>query len=107
MSLSNTKIIDAIGIEIGTGRAILTIADDWDWIDEHNHLVALQAKINSYFEFVESGQILDEYPDARGRQLVIDIIGRFPLPETAITFLKKAETVASEIEIIITQRWIP
>lgn len=104
MSLDNTNIIDAIGIDNATGNAVLTIADDWDWSDDRNHLVALQSKINMYLEFIESGQFCDEYPAASGRQFVIDVVSRYPIPEAATKFLQSAAATALEIDILITQR---
>jgi hypothetical protein len=104
MSLENSNMIDAIGIENSTGNAILTIADSWDWNDVHAHLLALQAKLNAYFEFIESGQILDSYPAAQGRRLVIDVITRFPVPDSGRDLLVKAAEVASQLEVTIRCR---
>jgi hypothetical protein len=67
MSLDQPNKVDAIGLEKGTDQTVLTIADSWDWTDEPKHLIALQAKLNSYLEFIESGQVWDEYPTAKGK----------------------------------------
>ncbi|WZP00674.1 DUF6572 domain-containing protein [Isosphaeraceae bacterium EP7] len=101
MSLQNQNIVDAIGVEISTESVVLTIADSWDWIDVHAHLSALQAKLNFYFEFIESGQIWDVYPSAKGRQLVIDVVARFPMPTSGRKLLEIASEVASQLEVII------
>jgi hypothetical protein len=34
------------------------------WSDEWQHLLALQAKLNAYFDFVQSGQIFEVRPEA-------------------------------------------
>ena len=106
MPLEHVNTVDFIGLENDTHHAVLTIADSWDWTDEHSHLLALQAKLNAYFEFIESGQVWDSYPAAKGRQLRIDIIFRFAPPAKAIEFLAQASDVASELDVLVShQTW--
>ena len=104
MSLDDVKVVDAVGIEKATGVVMLSIIDYWDWQNERQHLLALQDKLNAYFNFVESGQLYTEYPDAKGRSLCIDIIGKFPIPDTGLVFLEKASLVALELNIKVTHR---
>lgn len=96
MSLEQLNTVDAIGLENETGNVVLTIADSWDWTDKHCHLSALQEKMNAYFEFIESGQVWESYPDAKGRQLKINVVFRFAPPANATEFLAKAADVALE-----------
>lgn len=105
MSLESTDSVDAIGIDRETGYIVLTIADAWEWSDITAHLQALQAKLNAYFEFIESGQIWESYPSAKQRQLVIDIVMRFPPPSAANQFLSKATVVAKELNVILRHRY--
>jgi len=104
MSLDNFEVVDAIGTEIGTDTVVLSIMDSWDWSDQREHLAALQAKLNSYFGFVESGQIYDTYPQAARKSLRIDIVGRYSMPEAGLRFLEKASAVASRLNLTITHR---
>lgn len=104
MALDKPDEVDALGIENGTGFAVLTIADAWDWKDERAHLMALQAKLNAYLNFIESGQIWESYPDAEGKQVVIDVIGRFPVPQSGIDFFRRAADVTAELKIRIRHR---
>jgi hypothetical protein len=83
---------------------VLSIVDSWGLEDERRHLAALQEKLNAYFGFVESGQIYESYPDAVGKPLRIDIIGRAPIPPAGLAFLEKASVVASRLQISITHR---
>jgi hypothetical protein len=55
MSLDNLEVVDAVGTEKDSGTIVLTILDAWDWDDQGQHLLALQAKINVYLGFVGSG----------------------------------------------------
>ena len=62
MTLDNLEVVDAVGTERDGGTIVLTLFDAWDWDDQRQHLLALQAKLNAYFGFVESGQIDGVYP---------------------------------------------
>jgi hypothetical protein len=104
MSLDNLEVVDTVGTERDSGAIVLTIFDAWDWSDEREHLLALQAKLNAYFGFVESGQVYVDYPAAAGKALRIDIVTRYPVPDTALGFLEKAAIVASQLNITITHR---
>lgn len=101
MGLDKPNVVDAIGIETASGFVVLTIADSWDWLDERAHLLALQAKLNAYLRFIESGEISQSYPKAQDRQLVIDVIGRFPLPQIGIDFLTRASDACAELAVKI------
>jgi hypothetical protein len=104
MSLDKIELVDAVGTEKNTGTIVLNLLDAWDWNDERRHLLALQGKLNVYFEFVESGQIYEEYPTAVGRPLRIDILSRYPVPAVVRPFLEEAAKVAAQLNIGITQR---
>lgn len=104
MSLDNTQVVDALGTDRESGFAVLTIIDHWDWSEEKEHLIALQTKLNFYFEFVESGQIFTSYPEAVDRKLCIDIVSRFPISGAGQTLLRRAAEAASQLNIAITNR---
>lgn len=107
MALEKIDTIDAVGIESTTGYVVLTIADQWDWKDERQHLVALQAKLNAYFKYIETGQVLESYPQAVGRQLVIDVVGKFPIPQVGLDLLQHASAISSELRVSIRNRFYP
>jgi hypothetical protein len=104
MSLDKLEVVDTVGTEKDSGTIVLTILDAWDWEDERRHLLALQAKFNAYFGFVESGQIYEDYPAAAGKVLRIDVISRYPLPDAGLTLLEQAAAVASQLNIAVTHR---
>lgn len=107
MALDKFDTVDAVGIETSTDCVVLAIADSWDWSDEVAHLLALQAKLNSYFDFIDEGQLVQSYPSAAGRKQVIDVITRFPLPAVAIALLDRARESVSNLQIEIRSRCIP
>lgn len=104
MSLEQSNMVDAMGIEESTNMVVLTIADSWDWTDERTHLLARQAKLNAYFEFIETGDVWESYPAASGRQLKNDVIFRFPPPVAAIELLAKGAEVASAFDVLVSHR---
>jgi hypothetical protein len=67
MSVEQRMVVDAIGTTL-SGRCQLTIFDHLPW-DDPKHLQMLQDKINDYLDFIQSGQLFESRPDARGRAL--------------------------------------
>jgi hypothetical protein len=96
MPIEVTDKIDAIGVEHAENNVILTIIDSTDWKNEENHLHLLQDKLNTYLRFLESGEILEKYPDASGRSYVISIIAQYEPTEKAFHFLSVARHVVEQ-----------
>lgn len=107
MSLENIKTIDAAGIEKESNCVVLTIADSWPWHDEQAHLLALQAKLNAYFCFIENEEIWQSYPYAVGRQVVIDIVTRFQMPEAGVRLVEAASAIARELKVEVRTSYLP
>ena len=101
MTLENCKVIDTIGTRIEDGRIILTILDSWDWSDERAHLMALQEKFNSYFDFVESGQVYEDYPAAEGKDIVVTVIARFHFESSGNKLFEQAAVVAASLNLTL------
>ena len=104
MAVDKTDIVDAIGICRETGACVLTLVDAFDWIQELEHLDVLQAKLNSYLAFVESGELLQSYPAAENRSLRTEVVFRCPPPECARQFLAKAESTFATLDVEFTWR---
>jgi hypothetical protein len=107
VGLDNPGVVDSIGFEPATGFVVLTISDGLDWTDDVAHLEALEAKLNAYFAFIETGEINQAYPDAVGRPVRIDILGRFRFPDDRRDFLDAAAIVAARLQVTIRQRHEP
>jgi uncharacterized protein DUF6572 len=91
MSIEQTDRVDFVTIERESGDVWLTISDHLEWDQyEGEHLVLLQDKLNAYLRFIESGEIFEEVPEAKGRNLVINLAGKFPMNELAKRFFEKA-----------------
>ncbi|GIK54326.1 MAG: hypothetical protein BroJett014_32990 [Planctomycetota bacterium] len=75
MAVEDTDVVDFITDERATGALVLTIVDSLSWepLDEQVHLELLQAKLNAYLRFLESGEVLRHCPDACSKELVIEV----------------------------------
>jgi hypothetical protein len=105
MRLEQTNTVDFLGVERETGVVIATLVDDADWDDEMQHLRLLQAKINRYFDFIESGEIFSELARTTGRAVSsnhpvkLSILGKHPPRGEGERFLEHVAGIAREAGI--------
>lgn len=104
MSIEQKDVIDAIGVSKTTGELILTISDHLDWEDDKEHILLLQNKINAYVHFVESGEILQSYPDSKSRAIVIDIVAKFKFSPLCLQFYSRVEESLKDTGIKLIYR---
>jgi hypothetical protein len=90
MSVENLKVIDFASID-KNGYAVLTISDHLQWDDNNEHLLILQNKINAYLNSIESGNFYSDYPDAKGRNIIIRIVAKYEPNTDAKSFFKKTK----------------
>jgi len=74
MTVEQGRVVDAIGVERATDTVVLTISDHLTWEDERAHLSTLQTKLNTYFAYLESGEVYESFAESRGRAFRIDIV---------------------------------
>jgi hypothetical protein len=103
MSIEQTDVVDIIGTERMTGNIVLTISDHLDWSDSTMHLMLLQSKLNRYLAFVESGEILRSYPDAKGRPVVFRVVFKFPPDEAGRAFLAKTRPIIESAGFVLRE----
>ena len=104
MGLENPGVVDAISTAKDDSQVTLSIFDAWDWVDEANHLFAIQDKLNSYSDFVQSGQIYENYPAAVSRPVIIQLVTKYPLPAKAEAYLNVARKAAVQLNLQISSR---
>ena len=92
MSVDQTGVVDAIGVDDSSGDVVLTITDHLEW-GNNEHLLLLQEKLNTYLSFVESGEILNTYADATGRDVLINVVCKYPPDESAVSFFNQVSRV--------------
>jgi hypothetical protein len=108
MSVDQTNTIDFVTIDKASGDLWLTISDHLPWEEnEGAHLVLLQDKLNAYLRFIESGEVFQKFPAAKGREIVINIVGKFPLSQMAYTFLGKAGNAIEGAGFRLQFKWVP
>ena len=93
--------IDKVDFISTTEKGIikLTISDHLEWDAKNEHLLILQNKINAYLNFIESGQIFEEYPSSVNKKVEIEIVLKFPPNEIGNTFLDKCKKIIDELNI--------
>ncbi|MDG0025359.1 DUF6572 domain-containing protein [Trinickia sp. Y13] len=93
MTIEQTGTVDIVNVDRDSGDLLLTVSDHLPWSEgEGQHLLLLQEKLNAYLGFIESGELVKRFPEASGRQIVINVVGKFPLSETAQAFFERAGT---------------
>ena len=98
MTIDQTAIIDLATIDHASGDLWLSISDHLPWggADEGPHLLLLQEKLNAYLRFIESGEVLETIPEASDRDVVINLVGKFPLSPEADAFFQIARAAIEE-----------
>ncbi len=92
MSVENLKVIDFASID-KNGNAVLTISDHLDWNDNNEHLLILQKKINAYLSAIEGDNFYNDYPDAIGRFIIINIVAKYEPNNNAKSFFKRTAEI--------------
>jgi len=96
MSVQDFDQIDSISTHVD-GYVVLTIGDHLEWDEDGEHLLILQSKINSYLDFIESGQLDSEYLNAKGKKILIQIIAKFIPDENGYKFLRLTKETLQSI----------
>jgi len=73
VSLDQSNVIDALGIDESSGRVILVIHHDAPWEGSAAQLYLLQEKFNAYLSFALDGEMADAYPHFVNRPLGLRI----------------------------------
>ena len=90
MSIDQPEVIDLLSTEIKQDCCVVAISDHLEW-DNRDHLIALQNKVNNYLAFIESGEIYEARPEARGQAIEISIYCQYtPETEDDLSFLRFA-----------------
>jgi hypothetical protein len=100
LSIDQTDVIDFIGVDSANNEAQLIISDHLEWncgekLDKE-HMYMLEEKVNTYLTFIESGEIYESYPKSRNRSLVIRLIGKYDMCESAMLFFRRVEDALSK-----------
>jgi hypothetical protein len=72
MSVEQADVIDGLGLR-SDGTVEMLISDHLEWGGEQ-HLQLLAAKIDAYANAALSGQLVQSYPAAEGKQVRIKLV---------------------------------
>ena len=91
MAIENSNVIDFCAVD-KQGNVVLTISDHLMWDDTKGHLLLLQSKINAYLRTIESGELLENYPEARDKKVVINLVMQYWPSPAGHQYLEKARS---------------
>ena len=95
MAVDTPDTVDMVS-DGDAGSVVLTICDHLDWSDSHAHEAMLQQKINCYLRFIASGQLLERFPDAADREVVIRVLAQCEPDPAGAQFLQRMESALAE-----------
>ena len=93
MAVDQPDVIDVASMSKSSGELILTISDHLDWASSIEHQTVLQKKFNAYLAFAESEEIWQQFPDAKGRPVVFNVVFRYRPDKQGLLFLDRARAV--------------
>lgn len=93
MAIDDSQTIDIIATRPGSSVVELFIADHLDWDDFPAHALVLQAKLNTYIAFIESGQLAEQpaVSDIGSPSVGIVVAGLHEPSEDGKAFLARAK----------------
>jgi len=104
VSVEQKNVVDFVVLPTTPEKeVVLYVSDHLDWEDVGAHIATLQAKVWGYLDFVDGGQLAEQFPAARGRRIAIEIRVTHELPEDPcvdefIAFLR-AEAAKSNVAL--------
>jgi hypothetical protein len=93
VSVEDISVVDVTSVDKCTGHLVLSISDHLDWSDTVAHQAMLQRKLNAYLAFVESGELLKRFPDAKGRPVAFNVVFKFRPDTEGLKFLDRAKAI--------------
>jgi len=73
VSLDQSNIVDALGLDEASGRVVLVIRHDGPWEGSDGQLFLLQEKLNAYLSFALDGEMAEGCPAFANRPLGLRI----------------------------------
>lgn len=93
MAVDQRDLIDMMSFDKNNGDVVLTISDHLDWSETSEHQRILQEKFNAYLAFVESGELLKNYPEAKERAIIFRVVFKYKPDKEGRMFLDRAREV--------------
>jgi len=93
VAVDQHDFIDMMSFDKINGDVILTISDHLEWSGTSEHQEILQAKFNAYLAFVENGELVQRYPEAKGRPVVFRVVFKHKPDQEGRMFLERASEI--------------
>ena len=106
MAVDERNIIDFVSTG-KDGTVTLSVADHLSWADEKQHLCHLQEKLNRYMDFINGGELAENFPEAADLRPLIKVHFVHPPPPKAKEFLSKITSLIESERISFTYDILP
>ena len=70
--------VDVVSHDPKTDRVVLSMIETRPWGDKGALLADLQEKMNTYLAYIESGQLVRDYPTMKGKKIAFRLHAAFP-----------------------------
>lgn len=106
MAVDNANVIDGMAIDKEKNAICLLLTDHLPWngdgsMNEHDHLVLLQDKINAYISYLETKQYETIYPETSFDMAVIEICFKYEITQNCEKFLNAVQNQIGQYGILI------
>lgn len=82
------KQVDVVSLTPDGSTIVLSLVETRPWDTKGEHLLDLQAKLNTYLDFIESGQLFQKYPQAKGKKVLFRLQSTFAPSAQALEFVE-------------------
>ncbi len=99
MSVRETDTVDYIYLEEQSEAPVLVVSDPLGWSppEENPHIELLAEKLNTQIAFVNTGQILQVWPEFKDGKIVwVEVAARCALSKRAEAFYQHAGSVMAD-----------
>ncbi|MBD5464581.1 MAG: branched-chain amino acid ABC transporter substrate-binding protein [Lachnospiraceae bacterium] len=106
MAIDDVQVIDGVGIDRERKAICLLLTDHLAWkgddsLNEYDHLILLQEKINAYISYLESKQYEEQYPSEVFDMAVIEIHFKYDITDNCEKFLNTVQSQVGQYGIKI------
>jgi hypothetical protein len=91
MSVDQPEVIDIVSQDTD-GTILLVVSDHLPWHEPEEHIAVLKKKLDTYFDFIKSGQLAARFPETQGNHVQVSVKLHYKPHPTADNFFCEAQT---------------
>jgi len=99
MGIEDIHKIDLVVEERDNGPIRLQMLEAREWSLSAERIEQLENKISAYYNFVESGQLTNQVPTAKGRKCVVELICQHEPPAKLISMFPQVRALFAQQKI--------